>query len=160
MKTTIIKDSEQCSILVTRTYQAEKIDVWNAFTDRALLDQWWGPNPWKCETQHQQFEVFGFWHFAMVGPEGEKGYGRINYTAIDTPNSFDYVDQFSDENAGVNSELPVSNGKAVFSETNEGIKVEFTAFYNSAEDMQTVVEMGFEEGITSIFEQLAELLKK
>lgn len=159
-ETKIVKDFDRATVSVARTFSAPLGAVWSAFTESKQLDKWWGPIPWRCETQFQHFEVGGHWHYAMVGPEGEKAYGRMNYTAIDYPKGFSLEDLFSDEHAGVNPDLPASKGKVQFTETADGTSVEFSMVYETAEGLQTSVDMGFEEGISICFEQLADLIER
>ncbi len=158
--TQVVKDIKEMSILVSREFQAPIELVWKAFTESEILDQWWGPAPWGAETKFQDFSVGGYWLYAMVGPENEKMWGRMNYTAIDLHKKFDIEDAFCDENGIVNPELPVSKGSNVFTITLTGTKVEFKMRFSSEEQLQKIIEMGFEQGITMCFEQLNKLISK
>jgi uncharacterized protein YndB with AHSA1/START domain len=158
MKTNIDKDLTGKRIVVSAEFKAERPAVWDAFTKAAILDQWWGPTPWRCETAYQRFEPGGHWHYAMIGPEGDKAWGRMNYYAIDYPESFDMQDIFSDEQGGMHPDLPRSKGKVVFKETEQGTRVDFIMDYETVEGLQQVVEMGFEEGISMCFDQLENCL--
>ena len=158
-KTEVVKNIQEKSILVTREFEAPVEMVWRAYTESALLDQWWGPAPWHAETKYINFKPGGHWLYAMVGPEGERHWGRMNYKTIDLHHGFDIEDAFCDENGEVNPELPVSRGRISFIKTAKGTRVEFVMTYESAADVEKLIEMGFEEGITICFEQLAELLR-
>jgi len=159
-KTLVIKDLEEKSILVSRTFSAALEKVWLAFTESELLEQWWAPKPWKAETKTMDFSVGGYWLYAMVGPENEKHWGRMEYTAI-TPNlSFEINDSFCDEEGNVNSSLPVSTGIIVFTTTASGTLVEFKMFYSDEKEIETMIEMGFEQGITACLEQLEMLFEE
>ncbi|MFI5203582.1 MAG: SRPBCC domain-containing protein [Flavobacteriales bacterium] len=158
-KTKVIKDLKEKSILVSREFSAPLSTVWRCYTEHELLDQWWGPQPWRAETKSQTFKAGGFWLYAMVGPANEKHWGRMNYISIDPQKSFDIEDVFCDENGNANKDLPVSKGKISFTKTNTGTLVEFKMHYATAEDVQKLVEMGFEQGITMCMEQLETILK-
>lgn len=159
-KTNITKDFQEKSIVLTREFNAPLAHVWRAFTEKELLDQWWGPSPWRAETKSQDFTPGGFWLYAMVGPEGQKHWARMNYISITHHKSFEIEDVFCDENGVLNHELPISSGKNRFTEIPEGTIVEFKMLYPTEAALQTIVEMGFEQGISTCFEQLDELLKK
>jgi uncharacterized protein YndB with AHSA1/START domain len=159
-KTQVVKDLKEKSILVSREFNAPLSDVWRAYTEKELLDQWWGPKPWRAETKTMDFNPGGYWLYAMVGPEGEKHWGRMNYKAIDHQKSMQIEDVFCDENGNVNPNLPVSKGNMTFTKTANGTKVDFKMVYSKEEDVQKMIEMGFEQGITICFDQLEELLKK
>lgn len=65
-------DLDSTSIYVMKVFPADVTTVWNYFTRQELIDQWWGPKPWNCETIKMDFRENGIWHYAMVGPNGEK----------------------------------------------------------------------------------------
>jgi uncharacterized protein YndB with AHSA1/START domain len=159
-KTEVIKNFKEKSIIVSREFDAPIEKVWQAYTDCKLLDQWWGPSPWRAETKRMNFKAGGYWLYAMVGPEGEKHWARMNYLTIDHLKGFDIEDVFCDEEGNVNSDLPVSRGRMSFHKTANGTKVEFAMTYATETDVQKIVEMGFEQGITVCLDQLEQLLKK
>ncbi len=157
-KTLVIKNLQEKSILVSRTFNAPLTNVWRAYTESEFLDQWWGPSPWHAETKSMDFKPGGYWLYAMVGPEGEKHWGRMNYITIKPHTHFEMEDVFCDENGHINSSLPVSKGRMVFTETANGTLVEFKMMYAMEEDVQKIIDMGFEQGITICLEQLQALL--
>ena len=106
------------------------------------------------------FKPGGYWLYAMVGPEAEKHWARMDYRAIDHQRSFDVQDSFSDENGVINPDLPVSNGKSTFTKTANGTRVDFKLIYSTVEQLQKIVAMGFEQGITMCMDQLEALFKK
>ena len=156
--TQVVKDLKEKSILVSREFDAPVELVWRAFTESEILDRWWGPAPWRAETKFQDFSVGGYWLYAMVSPENEKHWARMNYLSIDKFKNFQLEDAFCDENGVINLELPVSKGINEFNATETGTKVEFKMNYSTEEQLQTIIAMGFEEGITACLEQLNQLI--
>jgi len=155
--TKVVKDLKERSILVTREFDAPVELVWKAFTDSKILDQWWGPEPWRAETKYQDFSVGGYWLYAMVSPENEKHWGRMNYLSIDPHRNFHLEDVFCDEDGNPNPELPVSTGSNEFIPTRTGTRVEMKMSYATEEHLEKIIEMGFEQGITICLEQLNQL---
>ncbi|WP_435523014.1 SRPBCC family protein [Chryseobacterium indoltheticum] len=80
MSSTIIfnQDFHTKSIYVMKVYSAEVSEVWEYFTKPELLDLWWAPKPWKCETEKLDFQEGGVWLYSMNGPEGEKYFHWLN----------------------------------------------------------------------------------
>ncbi|PKL85931.1 MAG: ATPase [Ignavibacteriae bacterium HGW-Ignavibacteriae-1] len=156
--TQVVKDLKEKTILVSREFNAPVELVWKAFTVSEILDQWWGPAPWRAETKFQDFSVGGFWHYAMVSPENEKHWGRMDYLSIDIFKNFHLEDAFCDENGTINPDFPISRGSMEFTTTEAGTRVDFKMSYSSAEQIQKIVEMGFEQGITACLEQLNQLI--
>jgi len=159
-KNSIVKDLKEKSILVSREFEAPLADVWKAYTDPKLLDQWWGPSPWRAETKKMNFKPGGYWLYAMVGPEGEKHWARMDYLAVDPLKSFDVQDSFADENGVINRDMPVSKGRSSFTKTAKGTRVDFKLIYSTEEQLQKIVEMGFEQGITQCMDQLEAMFAK
>ena len=159
-KNSIVKDLKEKSILVSREFEAPLADVWKAYTDPKLLDQWWGPSPWRAETKEMNFKPGGYWLYAMVGPEGERHWARMDYLAVDPLKSFDVQDSFADENGVINRDMPVSKGRSSFTKTAKGTRVDFKLIYSTEEQLQKIVEMGFEQGITQCMDQLDALFEK
>jgi uncharacterized protein YndB with AHSA1/START domain len=156
--TQVVKNLKEKSILVSREFNAPVALVWRAFTESEILGKWWGPAPWRAETKFQDFSVGGYWLYAMVGPENQKHWGRMNYLSIDIHKNFHLEDAFCDENGIVNPELPISKGSNVFTATATGTRVEFKMNYSTEEQLQQIIEMGFEQGITICLEQLNQLI--
>jgi uncharacterized protein YndB with AHSA1/START domain len=157
-KTEIRKDLKARSILVAREFNTPLADVWRAYTEPDLLDQWWGPAPWRAETKTMNFSPGGYWLYAMVSPENQRHWARMNYIAISRHRSFTVEDAFCDEDGTLNLELPVSQGQMTFVATANGTRVEFTLTYPTDDALRAIVEMGFLEGITACLDQLEALL--
>lgn len=153
------KDFDSNSVYVMKVYDAEVSKVWDYFTKSELLDQWWAPKPWKCETVNQDFKEGGEWFYAMVGPEGEKHYAKVKYGKIMEHRSFDGIDVFCDENGNVNESFPEAKWLLGFTGVDEGTKVTVNIHFESSEAMKQLIEMGFEEGFKMGLNQLEEILK-
>ncbi|HEX2617072.1 MAG TPA: SRPBCC domain-containing protein [Flavobacteriales bacterium] len=157
--TRVVKDLPQRSIVVSRTFDAPIDLVWRAFTEKELLDLWWGPAPWRVETKFMDFREGGHWLYAMVGPNQERHWGRMNYLSIEHLKEFELEYAFCDADGNVDPEFPVSTGVNSFTPTADGTRVEIRKTYSTEEQLQQILEMGFAEGITACLEQLAAVLK-
>ena len=159
-KTVVVKNLKKKSVLVSRTFTAPPEKVWRAYTESELLEKWWAPLPWKAETKTMNFTVGGYWLYAMVNPENEKHWGRMDYISITSLESFVIRDSFCDEDGNINPTLPVSTGSIIFTKTDTGTLVEFKMVYSTEKEVQTIIEMGFEQGITACLEQLETLFQE
>src|SRR6187551_3821444 len=95
-KTQVNKNLETKSIIVSRAFNAPIEAVWRAYTESELLDQWWGPEPWRAETKYMDFKPGGYWLYSMVGPEGERHWARMNFESIIPLKEFKGEDCFCD----------------------------------------------------------------
>ncbi|RMZ60968.1 SRPBCC domain-containing protein [Chryseobacterium nematophagum] len=152
------KDFDSNSVYVMKIYNTEVSKVWDYFTKSELLDQWWAPKPWKCETKKQDFKEGGIWLYSMVGPNGERHYAQVKYGEISEHRSFDGVDAFCDENGTINENFPQAQWLIGFTGVEEGAKVTVNIHFPTVEDMKKQVEMGFEEGFKMGLNQLEVIL--
>lgn len=160
MKTTFIKDLEKCTLEVSREYHANINLVWRAWTEPELLCQWWAPLPWKCESQSMDFKPGGKWVYAMVGPNGEKHFGVMCYHEIKVEQYFKGEDAFCDDKGNINEGLPVANWINTFTPTANGTTVKIFTTYPNKEALQTVLDMGLEQGLNMAIDQLVQLLDR
>jgi uncharacterized glyoxalase superfamily protein PhnB/uncharacterized protein YndB with AHSA1/START domain len=150
----IKKDLPNKKIYITRTFDAPQDLVWRAWTEPELLDLWWAPKPYRAETKTMQFKEGGYWHYAMVGPEGDKNWVKINYVKINPIKSYEAYDCFCDEAGNPNTDFPSMSWKNEFREAAEGTEVVMEITFSKIEDLKMIVEMGFESGFASALTNL------
>lgn len=144
---------------VERTFEAALDVVWKAWTTADILDQWWGPAPWHTKTSVMDFKVGGVWRYAMVGPQGERSFCRVDYDMIQPPHRFAGKDSFCDENGVVLSDPPGMHWDVQLEAVNEQTtKVTVTIQFATEGDMEKIVQMGFQQGFTIGMDQLEALL--
>ena len=73
-------DKENKTVNINREFRASIDNVWAAWTEPEILDQWWAPAPWKSKTKSMDFKVGGRRLYAMIGPEGEEHWAIADYT--------------------------------------------------------------------------------
>ena len=151
-----IVDKSKKTVFITREFDAGLSLVWDAFTQKEILDQWWAPKPFASKTKVLDFKVGGRRFYAMVSPEGQERWVLQKYTSISPKTNFKFFNAFADENE--NPELPGSEWDHTFSEQNGTTKVSIAIYNESLERMEKQIEMGFKEGFTVTLNYLAELL--
>ncbi|WP_194776220.1 SRPBCC domain-containing protein [Pararhodonellum marinum] len=147
-------DKTNHSIHVERSFPAPIDLVWAAWTEAEILDQWWAPKPYQAVTKSLDFKVGGRWHYYMKGPEGDIHWCRFDYESIEKEKSFSGIDAFCDENANMNNTKPRVKWKNEFSEEENNTLVNIHLEFNSLEDLETIIQMGFKEGFTAGLENL------
>ncbi|MFC6102263.1 SRPBCC family protein [Olivibacter domesticus] len=151
-------NKENKTINIKREFDTSLELVWQAWTTPELLDQWWGPQPWRAETKTMDFREGGFWLYAMVSPEGEKHYSRTNFISIVKEKSFASKGGFSDKNGTINPALPQNLWENNFIPEGDKVLVDMLLTYDTFADLEKEIEMGFKEGMTIDFQQLDQLL--
>ncbi|MFT3947779.1 MAG: SRPBCC domain-containing protein [Agriterribacter sp.] len=154
-----IVDKENKTIHIKREFNANLELVWQAWTTAELLDQWWGPKPWRAETKTMDFREGGHWLYAMVSPEGEKHWNKSSYKTIEKEKSFTFQDGFCDENGTMNAAFPQYLWENKFIPKENNVQVDMVLTFDTLADLEKIIETGFKEGMTIDFEQLDELLR-
>ena len=151
-----VVDKATKTVTVNREFDADLSLVWDAFTKKEILDQWWAPKPFASKTKIMDFKVGGKRFYAMVSPEGQERWAIQKYTSITPKTNFKYFNAFADENE--NPELSGSEWDYTFSEQDGKTKVNVSIYNESLERMEKQIEMGFKEGYTATLDALEQLL--
>ncbi len=159
LKTDFTVDKAEKKVTIKREFTAPKENVWAAWTEPELLDQWWAPKPWKSETKLMNFTKGGRRLYAMVSPEGEKHWSLINYTSITPKTNFKFHDGFSDSEGNIYEDMPQSDWNVVFVEYEDLTRVNIEIQHEKLSDLETIIKMGFKEGIIATLEELAKVLR-
>jgi uncharacterized protein YndB with AHSA1/START domain len=151
-------DKEENRITVRREFAGRRQVVWDCHTKSDLLDQWFAPKGLTTRTKHMSFKAGGHWHYAMITPDGQSFWNRLDYQTINPIDAYSALDGFADESGVVNPDMPRARWDVSFVDAGEHTLVTTIVLYNSAEDVQKVIDMGLKEGMASTLERLDDLL--
>jgi uncharacterized protein YndB with AHSA1/START domain len=143
---TVNKDNN--TVNVKREFAAECDLVWAAWTQAVLIDQWWAPKPYQTKTKSMDFRVGGTWLYAMHSPENQVHWCRADYLKIEDHKIYSAIDAFCDENGVMNTDFPRSTWTNIFISQGEKTIVDITIAYQSLNDLERIIELGFKEGFT------------
>lgn len=62
-----------------------------------MLDRWFAPKPLTTKTKHMEFKEGGYWHYAMLTPDGQAYWRRVDYLTIRPIDGYATLDGFTDE---------------------------------------------------------------
>lgn len=151
-------DKEHNRLTIKREFAAGRQLVWDAHTKSELLDQWFAPKPLTAKTKSMDFRDGGHWIYAMVEPNGTEYWARLDYVKINPIDSYQAMDAFANPEGEINPDLPRAAWDVSFRDKNDHSLVETVVTYNSLNDLETVIQMGMKEGLTSTLERLDDLL--
>jgi len=149
-------DKTSKTVTIVREFAAELPLVWDAFTRKEILDQWWAPKPYLSRTKIMEFKEGGSRFYAMVSPEGNENWAIQKYTSISAKTNFKFLNAFADKDG--NPSLPGSDWDLNFSEDNGSTTVKIIIENESLERMEKMIEMGFQSGFTMTLNELETLL--
>lgn len=145
-----------------RTFAAPRELVWQAWTQCEHLQQWWAPAGWSVPVCKMDFRVGGTWHYCMKGPMPDgteaESWGLTVYQEIVKPERIVALDQFADAEGNVSAEMPKMLNTIAFTSVDGQTKVSNLFEVATAADLETLVSMGMEEGMTQSWDQLDVLL--
>lgn len=159
-KARFTKDTSNKKITVVKDLDADINKVWKAYTDAALLDKWWAPKPYRAGTKEMNFKEGGRWRYAMVGPKGDRQWAKLDFETIDAPKQFTGTDAFTNENGETDTSMPSIHWTNNFKKNGEGTRLTVELDFKSKEDMQKILDTGFEKGFEMGLENLDDLLGK
>ncbi|MES3100445.1 SRPBCC domain-containing protein [Sphingomonas faeni] len=143
---------------IAREFNAVRQLVWDCHTRQDLLDQWFAPKGLTTKTKHMDFRDGGYWHYAMVTPDGQHYWNRLEYVETDPIDGYTAMDGFCDETGTVNPDMPRSKLVVTFADASDRTLVTTIVQYASPDDLQKAIDMGLEGGMASTMERLDELL--
>lgn len=151
-----IVDKPTKTVSINMKFDAELSLVWDAFTKKEILDQWYAPAPWKSKTKYMNFKVGGRRFYAMVGPEGQEMWAVQEYKSISPKTNFKFFNAFADKDE--NLQLPGSDWDLSFADQKGSTQVSINIYNESLERMEKMIAMGFREGFTATLQNLEKLL--
>ncbi|WP_316168721.1 MULTISPECIES: SRPBCC domain-containing protein [unclassified Bradyrhizobium] len=154
-----LADKEKHTLTISREFAAKRQLVWDCHTKSELLDQWFAPKPLTTKTKHMDFREGGYWHYAMITPDGQHYWNRLDYLKIEPIDRYTARDGFCDEAGIVSPEMPRSSWEVTFDDGSDRTLVTTKVVYASPEDLQKAIDMGLKDGLASTMERLDELLQ-
>jgi uncharacterized protein YndB with AHSA1/START domain len=138
-------------IRIERIFNAPRERVWQAFTDPALVAQWWGRGN-KLDIERLEVERGGHWRFVEHGPEGVSGFeGRFREV---TPQER-LVQTF--EWDGMPGYVAINT--ATFEDLGDGrTKIVTTSLFHTTEERDGMLSSGMEKGLNQSYVALDQLL--
>lgn len=156
--TSVTKDHDSLTMQVIADFPVSVERLWNAYMDPRQIERFWGPETFPAKfTQHDTF-VGGFTHYVMTGPNGEESRGYWEWLELDPGRSFMVLDGFANPDGTPNTEFPTTRFGFVFETTETGSRFINTSYFNSIEELETILEMGAEEGLRSAVSQIDSVL--
>lgn len=85
-------------LVITRTFDAPVEQVWQAWTDGATLQQWWGPDGFTCPLAQLDVREGGTSLVAMRSPDHGTHYSIWYYQQIVPAERLAFIHNLADEN--------------------------------------------------------------
>ncbi len=122
-------------IVITRMINAPQALVFEAWTDPAHLDEWWGPTGFRNTTHSVDIRTGGEWIYTMHGPDGTDYPNRMRFTEVTAPHRLAYI-----HDAGVDGAEEAFQATVTFEAVGNKTKLTLHSIFSSAVWRNMVVE--------------------
>lgn len=153
------KDPESLSFAIVAEFDASVERVWQIWEDPRQLERWWGPPTWPATFETHEFVTGGAANYYMTGPDGEKARGWWRFTAIDEPNRLEFDDGFADENWEPVTDMGTTHAVVTLEAIDGRTRMTTKSSFESAEQLEQMLQMGMEEGMIQAMGQIDALLE-
>lgn len=158
--TGIEKDYDTFTLRLDADFDAPIEHVWQLWADPRKLERWWGPPEWPATFSQYEFTPGGMVAYHMTGPDGTKAPGWWRIETIDPPTVITFVDGFADQDGNPVDGLPQAHARVDLTTRPDGSGTTMTlrTTYATREALETVVNMGMEEGLRAAVGQIDAIL--
>lgn len=152
------QDPEIPSVTIVAEFPVPLRRLWDAYVDPRQLERFWGPPEWPATFTRHDVRLGGRSDYHMTGPDGEQSAGFWIFENIDAPHSFEVRDGFSQLDGTPNTELPSMRMVFEFEDTQSGSQLTTTTYFNSAAELEQLLDMGMLEGTQAAMGQIDEVV--
>lgn len=148
------KDLDTLTMTVVADFPVPVRRLWDAYADPRQIEKFWGPPEWPATFTRHDMAPGGRSSYYMTGPGGERAGGYWEFLAVDPGRSFEVRDGFAGPDGAPDPAMPSTRMTCTFEETAAGARVTTTTSFDSLDELQKLVEMGMEEGMTAAMGQI------
>jgi uncharacterized protein YndB with AHSA1/START domain len=146
------RNTQPNEINIERLYDAPLRAVWDAWTDPAKVEKWWGPRGFTLTTHSKDLRPGGHWHYTMHGPDGTDYPNRTVYHEVEECRKLVY------DHGASHTQPPLFRVTALFSEVDGKTLLRMTMALASPEAAESIRKMIKEKGGNATWDRLAEYL--
>ncbi|KJC65704.1 SRPBCC family protein [Agreia bicolorata] len=152
------KDTDALTLTFAAEFAADVNRVWQVWEDPRQLERWWGPPTWPATFTRHELSVGSRSSYYMTGPDGTKAHGWWLVTAVDAPTLLEFDDGFADENGEPDDSIEAVTMTVTLESIDGETRMTTLTRFASIEQLEKMVEMGMEEGMTLAMGQIDEVL--
>jgi uncharacterized protein YndB with AHSA1/START domain len=154
--TVISTNKEQATLTLTLVAQFDVSPdrVWEVWEDPRKLERWWGPPTFPATFTRHEFVVGGQSRYFMTGPAGETPRGWWRIDAIDKPRRLEFANGLAGDDGEPTPGVEPMSGHVTFEAADGGTRMTVVTHFVDVEQMQTMLGMGMQEGMTQAISQI------
>ena len=137
------------SFILRRTLNAPRELVWKAWTDPALLVNWWGPSGFTNTFHSIDIRPGGEWRFTMHGPDGVDWPNLVIFDEVVEPDHLTFM-----HGSGTPEDLGMFYQRVTFTGRGDVTHVTMQATFDTLEEKRAMDEFGAVEGGNQTLDRL------
>lgn len=154
----VIKDEDALTMTVVADFGVPLRRLWDAYVDARQIERFWGPPQWPARFTRHDAAPGGLSMYAMTGPDGESSRGYWEWLTVEELRGFEVRDGFAGPDGRPDPQMPSMRMVFTFAETAEGSQVSTTTYFNTADQLAQLLEMGMEEGMRAAMGQIDDVV--
>jgi uncharacterized protein YndB with AHSA1/START domain len=152
------KDAENLTLTVVADFDATPEQVWELWEDAHKLERWWGPPMYPATFSRHDFVVGGESRYFMTGPDGENPHGWWRMDVIDKPRRLEFANGLAGDDGEPVPGVEPMPGYVTFEPYDGGTRMTAVTQFVDVEQMELMIGMGMQEGMTLAIGQMDGLL--
>jgi uncharacterized protein YndB with AHSA1/START domain len=156
--TNTTKDAATLTLTVVAEFDAAPDRVWEVWEDPRKLERWWGPPTFPATFTRHDFVVGGESRYFMTGPAGESPHGWWRMETIDRPRRIEFANGLAGDDGEPVPGVDPMPSHVTFEPVDAGTRMTAVTHFVSVEQMDTMLNMGMEEGMALAMGQIDALL--
>jgi uncharacterized protein YndB with AHSA1/START domain len=152
------KDPATLTLALVADFDASLDRVWEVWEDPRKLERWWGPPTYPATFTRHDFVVGGESRYFMTGPAGETPRGWWRIDAIEKPHRIEFANGLAGDDGEPVPGVDPMPSYVSFEAVDGGTRMTAVTCFVSVEQMETMLDMGMQEGMTQAIGQIDALL--
>jgi len=153
-RSAVVTTPSEREIHVVREFDAPRDRVFAAYTDPALVPEWWGPRGTTTVVDEMDVRAGGGWRFVSRDQDGAETAFRGTYREVTAPERI--VQTFEWE--GMPGHVSVET--AEFEDLGDRTRITTTTIFHTSEERDGMLGSGMERGMNETYARLDELLER
>ena len=147
------------TLILDVTLDAPLKNVWNCWTQSALLKEWHCPKPWRVEAADLDVRPGGRFNAVFAGPAGERHDHKGMFLAVEPMTRLVFTDGHTE--GYIPAPRHFMTGFVDLSDAGAGrTRMVWGARHASEADVKTHLDMGFRDGWKAAAQQLEETARR
>jgi uncharacterized protein YndB with AHSA1/START domain len=153
------RDPVALTVTIVSGFDAPVERVWQVWADPRQLERWWGPPSYPATVVDHDLSPGGWIRYFMTSSGGERNHGWFRVTSVDPPHGLGFAAGCADDRGQPSDELPTTSIEVrLVASAPEKTTMTIIQRFDSTADMEKLIGIGQDEGMTLAVGQIDDIL--